>query len=189
MLELRRKPADLHDAEPESNAHRTHDAMKADAAARAAQLLRQQRIGALGTLHDGAPSVTMAPFALVAEPLALILLVSDLASHTRDMQADGHVALLIAEPEREAAPVHALARVSIQALAHPVDPGAPRHGAARAAYAARFPEMVELFALADFRLFALEPTAVRVVAGFAQAASITPGALADAIARGPAGPG
>ena len=42
--------------------------------------------------------------------------------------------------------------------------------------------MTQLFALGDFALFAIEPETVRVVAGFAQAATITPARLADALA-------
>ncbi len=154
---------------------------KSEAARRAAQLIRTQRILSLGTLHEGAPSVTMAPFALAADPFALIVLVSGLASHTKDMLAEPRVGILVAEPEREAAPVHALARVAMQATAHLVPESEPGYDAMRAAYVARFPDMEMLFTLGDFGLFALEPTAVRVVAGFAQAASITPEALALAV--------
>jgi hypothetical protein len=57
----------------------------------------------------------------------------------------------------------------------------PDYGVARAAYAARFPDHAFLFELGDFELFALVPRTIRVVAGFAQAASITPGALAQAV--------
>jgi putative heme iron utilization protein len=156
--------------------------MKARAAEDAAGLLRRSRVAALGTLHDGAPSVTLAPFALVDAPLALAVLVSALASHTKDMQADARVGVLVAEPEAHGAPVHALARVAIRGLARPLAVADPVHDAARHAYAARFPDMQALFSLGDFSLFAIEPRAVRVVAGFAQAASITPEALAAALA-------
>ena len=60
---------------------------KDDAAARAAALLRRCTVAALGTLHDGAPSVTMTPYALAADRFAFLLLVSGLAAHTRDMRA------------------------------------------------------------------------------------------------------
>jgi putative heme iron utilization protein len=53
---------------------------------------------------------------------------------------------------------------------------------AHAAYAARFPDMTGLFELGDFRLFAIEPQAVRVVLGFAQAASLEPATVAAALA-------
>ena len=45
----------------------------------------------------------------------------------------------------------------------------------------RFPDMAMLFGLGDFTLFAIEPTAVRAVTGFAQAHSLTPAALGRAL--------
>lgn len=155
--------------------------MKERAAERAAELLRSHRVAALGTLHDGAPSVTMTPFALIADPLALIVLVSELASHTKDLRADGRVGVLVTEPESDGLAVHTLARVSMQCDARTLAPGDPLHDVARRVYAARFPDMSGLFSLGDFALFALEPATVRVVLGFAQAASITPGSLAVAL--------
>jgi putative heme iron utilization protein len=71
--------------------------------------------------------------------------------------------------------------VSIRAEAHMIARSHPDYDATRAAYAARFPDQEFLFDLGDFELFALVPRTVRVVAGFAQAASITPAALARAI--------
>jgi putative heme iron utilization protein len=156
--------------------------MKARAAAHAAALLRRSRAAALGTLHDGAPSVTMAPFALVDAPLALVVFVSALASHTKDMQADARVGVLVAQSEAEGAPVHSLERVSIRGVARVLADGDPMHDVGRRAYLARFADMQPLFSLGDFSLFSIEPQAVRVVCGFAQAASITPHALAAALA-------
>ena len=155
--------------------------MSERAAERAADLLRCHRVAALGTLRDGAPSVTMTPYALLSDPLALIVLVSGLASHTSDMRADGRVGVLVSEPETDGLSVHTLARVSIRGNARPLWRDDPLHDAARAVYAARFPDMTELFALGDFALFAIEPATVRIVSGFAQAASITPRSLASAI--------
>ena len=94
------------------------------------------------------------------------------------MLADGNVGLMIMAPEGDAQPPHALARISMQGRAEPVAPGDPRHDAARAAYSARFPDMIGLFELGDFSLFAIVPTEVRVITGFAQAASITPASFA-----------
>ena len=146
--------------------------------------MRRCRVAALGTLHDGAPSVTMVPYALANEPFAFVVLVSALSSHTRDMLAHPHVGLMVMEPERAESPAHALARVSIQGEARALLSGSGRHDAARAAYESRFPDMSMLFGLADFTLFAIEPTAVRVVTGFAQAASVG----AEAFARAVTGP-
>jgi hypothetical protein len=155
--------------------------MKAEAAARAAELLRRCKAAALGTSHDGAPAVSMVPYAIVSEPFALVVLVSTLAAHTRDLLADPRVGLMIMEPEGGAEGTHALARVSIQGEARPLSPGSPRHDVARAAYVARFPEMTMLFDLGDFALVAIEPVAVRTVTGFAQAQSMSPATLAAAV--------
>jgi putative heme iron utilization protein len=158
--------------------------MKERAAERAADLLRRHRIAALGTLHGGVPNVTMTPFALLADPLQLVVLVSGLASHTKDMQDDGRVGVLVTEPESDGLSVHTLARVSMQGDARALSPTDPHYDAARQAYATRFPDMTGLFSLGDFVLFAIAPLSVRVVSGFAQAASIKPEALERALRAG-----
>lgn len=157
--------------------------MKDAAAARAAALVARLRTASLGTLHGGAPSVTMVPFATMRDPFAFVVLVSGLASHTQDMLDDPRVGLLVVELEGDNAPAHALARVALQGIAHALDADDPRHAEARSRYVQRFPDMVGLFDLGDFRLFAIEPIAVRVVLGFAQATSLTPSTFAAAAAE------
>lgn len=156
--------------------------MKEEAARHAAKLVRQCRVAALGTLHDGVPAVSQVPFALLpVADCAFVILASRLAAHTRAMQDDPRVGLMIAQPEDGHTAPHALARVSVRAEAHMIGRAHPDYAGARAAYAARFPDQQFLFDLGDFELFALMPQTVRVVAGFAQAASVTPGALARAV--------
>jgi putative heme iron utilization protein len=147
----------------------------------AAELVRRCKVAALGTLHDGAPSVSMVPYAIIEDPFAFVMLVSALSAHTKEMLGDPKVALMIMEPETDTKPPHTLARVSMQGRAEPLSQGAPRFDAARAAYTARFPDMVGLFELGDFMLFAVAPATVRVIAGFAQAASITPESIARSV--------
>lgn len=154
---------------------------KATAALAAASLLRSRRAAALATLHGGAPAVSMVPFAIVGPPLEFVLLVSSLATHTRDLRADPRVALLVTAAESEGDPAHALPRVSLAGSARSIDPADPAYDAARAAYEARHPAMTGLFALGDFSLVAIVPDAVRFVGGFAQAASIEPDTLARAL--------
>jgi putative heme iron utilization protein len=62
------------------------------------ELVRGRKIAALGTLHQGAPFVSMVPFAL-AKDGSLIVHVSRLASHTQDMLEHPDVSLLITESE------------------------------------------------------------------------------------------
>ena len=155
--------------------------MKEPSATCAAQLVRRCKVAALGTLHHGAPNVSMVPYAIVEDPFAFVVLVSALSAHTNEMLGNPNVAFMIMEPETDTKPPHTLARVSMQARAEPISQDNARFGGARAAYSARFPDMVGLFELGDFTLFAIAPAAVRVIAGFAQAASITPASIARSV--------
>jgi heme oxygenase (biliverdin-IX-beta and delta-forming) len=138
-------------------------------------------VAALGTLHDGAPYVSMVPFAPLPDGSALVTHVSGLAAHTKDMLADGRVSVLVIEPERDDKPAQALARVTIQAEARRVPDGTDEHEACRRAYLGRFPDAADLFELADFSLFSIAPRSARYVAGFGQAFTLSPEALARAL--------
>ena len=146
--------------------------MKDAAATRASELVRRTRVAALATLHGGGPGVALVPYAIAPAAEGLLVLLSALSAHTRDLLADPHVALLIAEADHGAGPPHALARVSLQARAAAIARDSAAFAPARDAYAARFPDMTMLFDLGDFTLFMLVPTAVRVVTGFAQARNL-----------------
>ena len=156
--------------------------MKEESARSAAALIRRCRVAALATLRNRAPSVSMVPYALTLDPFAFIVFVSELAAHTGEMRADPRVALLITEPESDARP-HELARVSIQGTSAPLLPDDARSASAQTAYLARFPDVRRLFDLGDFHLFAIAPATVRVVAGFARAASIAPALLEQCLAE------
>jgi putative heme iron utilization protein len=168
-------------ASPQGEGFRLEAIVKEPSAGRAAELVRRCKVAALGTLHHGAPSVSMVPYAIIEDPFAFVVLVSALSAHTNEMLGDPNVALMIMEPETDAKPPHTLARVSIQGRAEPISYDDPRFGVARVAYSARFPDMVGLFELGDFMHFAITPATVRVIAGFAQAASITPASIARSV--------
>jgi heme oxygenase (biliverdin-IX-beta and delta-forming) len=155
--------------------------VKEPSARLAAELVRRCKVAALGTLHDGAPGVSMVPYSIIEDPFAFVVLVSALSAHTKEMLGDPNVALMIMEPETDSKPPHTLARACMQGRAEPLSQNHSRFGAARAAYSARFPDMVGLFELGDFMLFAIAPATVRVIAGFAQAASITPASIARSV--------
>ena len=158
--------------------------VKEESAVRAAELVRRCRAAALGTLRAGAPAVSMVPYALIGKPLAFVVLVSTLSAHTREMLADANVSLMVMEPDGGAQAPHTLARVSIQGKAEPIARESKRHEAARAAYSTRFPDMTGLFELGDFALFAIVPAEVRVITGFAQAATVSAESLARALGAG-----
>jgi len=155
--------------------------MDADLAKRLRALLEQE-VGSLGTLHDGAPFVSMVPFALLPEGAGFLIHVSAMAAHTRDMLADPRVSLMIMAARSTDVPAQALARVTVQGDAVAIPEDAPVHAMAKATYLARFPQSAQTFELPDFALFAIRPRSLRYVGGFAQAKTITPEGFAKALA-------
>jgi putative heme iron utilization protein len=143
--------------------------MTARDTAKIKQLLHERSVAALGTLHAGAPYVSMVPYAIAKDGTGLIIHVSRLSSHTKDMLADSRVSVLIMEAESGGTSALALPRVSIQGTAFEVPSDAPELPGLRAVYLERFPEASQMFGFADFSLFKIQPRTVRVVAGFGQA--------------------
>jgi heme oxygenase (biliverdin-IX-beta and delta-forming) len=139
-------------------------------------LVRGQTIGSLGTLHDGEPFVSMVPYALHGGA-GFLIHVSALSSHTSDMRAHPRVSLLVVAPESTGVPPQARARITVQGTAHEIRRSDPDHDAATRAYLARFPQSAPTFELADFSLFRIQPSSIRFVGGFAQAATLTPEAF------------
>jgi hypothetical protein len=153
--------------------------LNADDAASLRALLRTRPVGALGTLHQGEPAVSMVPFVLPAGGTVLFIHVSALAPHTRDMQAHTRVSLLVmAEPGAGVSP-QALPRVALAADARFLARDEAAYADARAAYLARFPDAATTFELGDFTLVALQPRSARLVAGFGRAHALVGDTLGD----------
>jgi len=148
------------------------------------QLIHGRMIAALGTLHQGAPFVSMVTFA-AARNGSLILHVSRLATHTQDMLANLNVSLLITESEAVGKMPQALARVTVQGRAEMLDRDSEKHTDAREVYLSRFPDAAPLFEFSDFNIFIIKPISARVIAGFGQAATITGEDFAAALCRTP----
>jgi heme iron utilization protein len=150
------------------------------------RLFDGQRIASLGTLHEGEPYVSMVPFALLPDASALVIHVSQLSSHTKDMVESPRVSLLVVAPDTAGVPAQALARVTIRGRADHYTASTPGYSSAQEAYLSRFPQAVSTFALPDFSLFAIRPLSIRFIAGFAQALTLTPIAFATALGKMPA---
>jgi len=142
-----------------------------------ADIIRNTRIAALGTLRDEAPMVSMVPFVVVEDFSAFYILVSRLAQHTLDMQKDKHVCMLITETDDRRADPQTLARVSIRAAAEYVQNGEPGYTPVKSMYLARFPESEPVFKLEDFNLWRITPKGGRFVSDLAKAYNITPETL------------
>ncbi len=148
--------------------------MDAEAAQSLRRLLATQPVGALATLHRGEPAVSMVPFVLAEGAGRIYIHVSALATHTRDMQDHPRVSLLVMDdPARAGVPPQALPRVALQCDAIALAREGDAYAAARTAYLERFPESEVTFGLGDFSLFALQPVAARLVAGFGRAYGLT----------------
>ena len=147
-------------------------------------LLLGRAVASLATLHDGWPFASMVPFAATTAGgrLRLVVHVSGLAAHTRDMRSFPEVCLMILAPESDAVPPQALPRVSISGRARFVPGDDAEHASLKAAYLGKFPEAADLFQLGDFSIVAIEPASARFVAGFARAMTLTPESLAAAAA-------
>jgi putative heme iron utilization protein len=148
--------------------------------ARVRSLLNSRATGALGTLHEDVPFVSLVPFALV--PGAALIHISGLAAHTKDLQSDPRASLLVSAPEEGAEDLRALPRVTLQVEARLLEPGSPAHLEGRQAYLARFPSSEGIFDLGDFHLVALEFMSARAVLGFGQARTLTVAELREILA-------
>ena len=148
------------------------------------RLIARQPIAALGTLHDGAPYVSMAPFAALPDGSAIVVHVSQLTAHTKDMQADARMSLLIMDADDDADMPQARARVTIQGLATAAP--AALWSACEEAYLDRFPDAAPIVGLGDFQFFLVRPTGARFVGGFAQAQSLSPALVTEALTTNPA---
>ena len=157
--------------------------MSPEHATQLAALALGRRAGALGTLHAGAPFVSMVPYAVLPDGSAFVVHVSRLAGHTRDMLAEPRVSLLVMQAEGEGVAAQALARVSVQGEAAEMAKDSDGERACKEAYLARFPEAEPLTEFGDFSFFAIRPVQARFVAGFAQAMSVTGETLARLLAR------
>lgn len=153
--------------------------MNADQARALRDLVRDQDIAALGTLHGGEPYVSMVPYALPADGAEFYIHVSRLAAHTQDMLASRRVSLLIVARGGESP--QSRARVTNQGDARQMDRDSAEYATARACYVARFPHAAHIFELADFSIFTIRPVSARVVGGFAQAFSVGAASLAGAL--------
>ena len=137
------------------------------------KLLEANRVAALGTIQDdGTPFVSMVPFAVAKELGWLVVHVSGLAAHTRNLMARGNVSLMVMTAESPDKPVHDLQRVTLQANASVPVRGSSQWVACKAAYLQRFPDVKHMTELGDFQFVAMEVQTGRHVAGFGAARTV-----------------
>ncbi len=140
--------------------------------AAARTLLRTVRTGALATLAVGSGD----PFASLVTVATLpdgtpVLLLSDLALHTRNAKSDPRASLLLASTGGEGDPL-AGARVSVGGRLRRLEKGTPEDTAARRRFLMRHPDAAGYAGFADFSVFVLEVSGAHLVAGFGRIVEI-----------------
>lgn len=130
-----------------------------DAVAAARRLMREARTAALATLDaDGGPYASLVQVAGLPDG-APILLLSNLARHTRNLKADARASLML-EERREGAELEG-ARISLKGrIAREEGEGARRR------FLLRHPDAAGFADFADFAFYRFEVEGAHLVAGF-----------------------
>lgn len=134
--------------------------------ARDARALIQSRgfgvISTLSTRMPGFPFGSILNFA--ADPLGRpVFVISSLAVHTRNLEADPRASLTVYAPEAES-DVLAAARMTLTGEVRPVPD--EESEAARAVYFARHPDAAQYMEFADFSVHRMEISGIYYVGGF-----------------------
>lgn len=121
----------------------------------------QAALGTLSARHDGAPFVSHVLF-ILDEHAYPVLLLSDLAEHTRNVVADARASLMAhgahADPQQ-------IPRVTLQGELRRIE----RSDALAARYLRYHPEAGASLALGDFNFYRMQPSHIRLIGGFARA--------------------
>jgi len=151
--------------------------MDGDTALTLVNLIRRERVAALGTLRGGAPLVSMV--ACLPEPdlSAFFLRISRLAWHTQDMERDARVSLAFFERDDDRADPQTLARLTLRGEAVRLPGEGEAHARLKSAWLARFPESAVTFELADFGFWRVVPRDARYVAGLGRTYNLSPADL------------
>jgi putative heme iron utilization protein len=142
-------------------------------------LLQQERHAVLATLssrRDGWPFASAVPYALDETGMPLLLL-SELAEHTRNLRADPRASLLVLDSTASEDP-QAGARVTFLGTLAP-----QIHEAAARLYVSRHPHASGYLALGDFHVWKLEIDQARYVGGFGDMGWLEGLALQTALTR------
>ena len=128
----------------------------------ARQMLRAHRYGVLSTLSkkfDGYPFGSITPY-LVDHDASLLILISTLAEHTKNILQDPRVSLIAHDQHNPH--IQSQGRITVVGNAAPE---ADREQAALR-YQRYFPESQAYFAMHDFSFYRIRPIAIRYIGGF-----------------------
>jgi len=128
----------------------------------ARRMLRAHSYGALCTLSkklDGYPFGSITPY-LVDHDGSLLILISTLAEHTKNIRQDPRVSLITHDQQNPH--IQTQGRVTVTGNAEPE----PDRDQAGLRYSRYFPEAQTYFAMHDFSFYRIRPLAIRYIGGF-----------------------
>ncbi|HUV99597.1 MAG TPA: pyridoxamine 5'-phosphate oxidase family protein [Gallionella sp.] len=128
----------------------------------ARRMLRAHRYGALCTLSkkfDGYPFGSITPY-LVDHDGSLLILISTLAEHTKNIRHDPRVSLITHNQQNPH--IQTQGRVTVTGNAEPE----PDRDQAGLRYLRYFPEAQAYFSMHDFSFYRIRPLAIRHIGGF-----------------------
>jgi heme iron utilization protein len=147
------------------------------------ELLFSRDVASLATLHEGAPAISMVPYALADDGSGFLIHVSGLAAHTGDLRDDPRCAVMVMAEESDDVSPTALPRASATCEAEEIPRDSDVYEDAKRNYLEWIPDGEPMFGLGDFALFRLRPQGVRMIQGFGQAYTLTPQTFAAAVRR------
>lgn len=140
--------------------------------ARLAQLLCGQRWACFGTQDKEQPYVSWVAFVAEADFSGLVLHLSRLAKHTRNLEAEPLVSLALSEPDDGQGDPQQLARLTLQGRVGAIGRDDERYEELKTLYLAGLPDAEMMFQFADFSLYRFTPESGRYVEGFASSHAI-----------------
>jgi putative heme iron utilization protein len=132
-------------------------------------LLHATRVGMLATVGEAFPLASAVPFVSVQGWTDLLLHISILAAHTRNLLRDPRMSLLVMERDGPEKNPLALKRLILQGTAHSLDRESRTYDVLARQFTERFPDATVTLALADFRLWQLDIQSAQFIAGFGRA--------------------
>lgn len=132
------------------------------------RLIENSKIGSLGTCSDNQPFVSMVAFSVNQNFTELVILISGLAKHTKNILLNNKVSLMISQRETDSDDPQTLARVSLTGVANLIDRNSDEYNTAKNNYLKKNTSSEMYFGLGDFQLYKLEIEKARFVAGFAK---------------------
>jgi hypothetical protein len=148
------------------------DAPVAPTARSAAELIRSQRWGALGTTGSDGPNVSFVAYTPEADLDGILLFLSGLSQHTRNLLHEPRASLGVTDLDDGSGDPQQLRRVSLYGRVGLVRRESDEFDGRWRVYRDRFPRSARLLSYFDFALFRFEIRTARFVGGFARTATL-----------------